>query len=367
MKLVLILSGVWMALFILLLIVAVWTLSGNTVWREMPDDPEAGVWYRISPPDALDSTGDKWHGLFRLGTENRVLISFMGGGFSIDQDSARRDEDFYYHRSNHDESIRLGITSQDDRNPFRDWTMIVLPYSTADFHVGTGEFAYEDEEGRSAVLYHSGFLNFRRMMETACRKIDRPDTVLITGWSAGGFGAAMLTDIILRDYFPDVEHSAVLVDSAVLAGDWPAIAEEVWQAPPEIVDTLQGSNLTLDSLRHLSDDYPETTILFTCSCRDAILSRYQNYLMDGAFTATQASEQRFRTQLRETVDGLLALENSGVFIWDDHPENTRAMTGHISIGKRFFADTFDGTTIAGWLSDALNGSVSSHGLELLEP
>ena len=366
-KLVLILGVVLLALIALVLIVTVWRPSAATVRRELPDNPRTGVWYRVSPPGALDSTGESWHGLFRLGTENRVLINFMGGGFSIDQDSAQRDEEFYYHRSNHDEFIRLGITSQDERNPFRDWTMIVLPYSTADFHVGTGEFPYVDINGENAVLHHSGFRNFSLMMETVYGMIGTPDTVLITGWSAGGFGTAMLADSILGEYFPDVERSVVVVDSAVLAGDWPAIAEEIWQAPPEITDTLQGSNLTLDSLQHLSANHPETTILFTCSCRDAILSRYQNYLMGGEFSATEASRQVFRTQLKGTADGVLALGNSSVFIWDDHPENPLSDTGHISIGKRFFANTFDGTTFAQWLSDAIDGPISSHGLDLLEP
>ena len=204
-------------------------------------------------------------------------------------------------------------------------------------------------------------------MDTACSKIDKPDTVLISGWSAGGFAAAMLADSILGEYFPEVERSAVLVDSAALSGDWPSIASDVWQAPPDIVNILHGTNMTLDSLQHLSMVHPETTILFSCSCRDAILSRYQNYLMGGAFTATEDSKRLFRSQLRETVDGVLALDNSGVFIWNDHPDNPWSMTGHISVGKRFYAETFDGTTIAQWVSDGVNGTVRNHGLELLDP
>ena len=362
-----ILGGVLSALLLLFLIVRFWMPSVPIVWRELPDHPKAGVWYRISPPGALDSTGGSWHGLFRLGTENRVLISFMGGGFSIDQNSAQQDEDFYYHRSNHDDYVTMGITNQDDRNPFRNWTMIVLPYSTADFHIGNGDFPYTDKNGRSAILHHSGYLNYRLMMDTACSKIGKPDTVLISGWSAGGFAAAMLADSILGEYFPEVERSAVLVDSAALSGDWPSIASDVWQAPPDIVNILHGTNMTLDSLQHLSMVHPETTILFSCSCRDAILSRYQNYLMGGAFTATEDSKQLFRSQLRETVDGVLALDNSGVFIWNDHPDNPWSMTGHISVGKRFYAETFDGTTIAQWVSDGVNGTVRNHGLELLDP
>lgn len=54
------------------------------------------------------------------------------------------------------------------------------------------------------------------------------DTVLVTGYSAGGFATALLSGDIFTNYFPNAKSRNVLVDAALLLNkDWHTIAENV--------------------------------------------------------------------------------------------------------------------------------------------
>lgn len=96
-----------------------------------------------------------------------------------------------------------GLASDVKDSPFGDWSMILFPYATGDFHAGTGEFHYTDKDGREKILYHNGYINYtaamRQIIELA--GIENVDTVLVTGYSAGGWGAALLADDIYTNYF----------------------------------------------------------------------------------------------------------------------------------------------------------------------
>ena len=82
--------------------------------------------------------------------------------------------------------------------PFENWTIILFPYATGDFHAGTGEFTYTDSDGKEKILYHNGYINYTETMRQVVEKagVDAPDTVVVTGYSAGGFAAALLADDI---------------------------------------------------------------------------------------------------------------------------------------------------------------------------
>ena len=39
-----------------------------------------------------------------------------------------------------------GIGSTIDVNPFKDWTFIVIPYASGEFHAGPGEYHYTEKK-----------------------------------------------------------------------------------------------------------------------------------------------------------------------------------------------------------------------------
>ena len=336
---------------------------------EIPEQPETEAWYRITPEGAVSADGSPWHGMFKKGTEeNKVLVWFYGGGVSVDEETASRPGTFYTARLGHDGDERKGIGSGNGLNPFRTWTVLELPYSTADFHLGEGEFRYSTPAGEERTVYHHGYQNFRSYMEKAAPYLDHPDTVVIAGCSAGGFGAAMLADEILTDYFPEAENTTVLIESALLLrDDWKEIAENIWQAPEHLTRAIRTDNLTLDGLRQLSADHPDTKILFSSSCRDCTLSAFQHYFETGKTEYSSETGDVYEKNLRHFVSELQKLPNTAVFIWKEY-YLLADLTGHIFMDTdTFFLHELDRTsTLADWLRDAVNGTIRSLGTELPE-
>ena len=330
------------------------------------DTPEAGRWYCIAPESAVDSTGEQWHGLLRIGTENKVIVYFYGGGVSFNAKSAAMGNDVYVHQAADGSTELTGICSTDERNPFHNWTILALPYSTADFHIGTARFPYTASDGSEAILHHNGYNNFRLYMREAMNYAGSPDTVLVAGWSAGGFGAAFLADTIFHDYFPDAGRKAVCVDSALLLSDhWPEIASSVWGAPEEIIRCWHSDNPVTDSLENLSSHYPDAVILYTGSYRDGGLVQYQNYLDTGVFLSDDGLGNKFETALETMVNHILSLPNSGAYIWADWI-NDSSLTPHTILWTQFYTKGYNGESCASWLINAINGDITSHGLELFE-
>ena len=291
--------------------------------KELLGTPEIGKWYAITPHNAKTSDGKPWHGLLKVGTENKVIVYFLGGGVSTDAYTAARPhsvKDGYYNNATKDMDfiVHMGITGKQKRNPFRNWTVLVMQYATGDFHCGNGEFSYRNLDGEDDVLYHYGYRDYTEFMKRAMQYVKQPDDLLIAGFSAGGFGVSLLADDVVRNYFPEQKKFTVLVDASLLLYDkWHETAENVWHAPKEISDRLISDNLTLDSLQALSQNYRgRVHILFDCSTRDGALANHQGYFRKGEKTWTDEDGDFIQEALRKMVPELLKLPDAGVYIWD---------------------------------------------------
>lgn len=347
---------------------------GNITNRpEIVQNPKIGEWYRITPDGAISSDGSKWHGLFRKGSENKVIVYFYGGGVSTDTYMAARPEGteggFYNPKLTNDGLETMGIGSSDTNNPFKDWTMLVLPYSTGDWHCGTGEFQYTDIDGKEKILYHHGYTNYTLFMQEAIKYIDTPDELLITGFSGGGFAAALLGNDTISNYFSDVKNTTVFAEASFLLNEnWRDIAENVWCTPSRISERLVSDNIALDSFRALSKDHPDTKILFSSSVRDNALSSYQNYYTNNIFEADNVIGDTYQNNLKTMVRELQSIPNTKILIWDGYndKEDTN-LTGHtLMFMPMFYSDSLNGITMAEWVMDSIDGNMDNHGIDLLD-
>ena len=358
---------------ILLAVIGIVIALKVTVFKEFPElkgEPETGNWYRITPEDAKSSDGSEWHGFFRKGSENKVVVYFFGGGVSIDEYTAAHGGTFYAANCNMQDFIAEGgIGSKDKNNPFKDWTFLVLPYSTGDFHSGTGEFKYTDN-GKEKTLYHNGYNNYSAYLEKAKQYVGSPDTLLVTGFSAGGFAASLLADDVIGR-FPSATNVTVCVDSSLILYDkWKETATDMWRSPTEIAERLTGNNLVLDSLIALHEKHGNSVkILFDCSVRDITLSEYQAYIREGAMSKTKANGDIFQEDLKAMVEGLQKnIEGVGIYVWEYGLDKQTQNTQHTIISDNaVFKDKLNGgKSIADWMFDAVNGNVKTYGLDLLD-
>lgn len=337
---------------------------------------EPGQWIQICPEGTATATGEPVPTYIRVGRENKTVVLFCGGGISYNEYMAARSygvteipDGFYSDNGSVilENLLGTGMFSESAENAFRDWNMIIIPYSTADFHVGTGDFSYTTLEGEPAVLHHHGYTNYRAIMEEARRYIPETEEVLICGYSAGGYGAAMLAEDIIENQYPDAASYTLCVDSALLLlDDWQRIMEDVWQTPAEIRQYVESDNLVVDFCGALYEKYGDSlTYLYVGSLTDGELSRYQSYADTGGFSVSNEYREEFVRKM-ETMVGQLqeAVPGIGIYVFDKlpytfYPEQIELTQHTILPMDMIFWPLMEDVSVMEWLDNAVNGNVES--------
>lgn len=348
-----------------------------TRFPELPHHPRIGKNYEYFPPNTLCANGNPYHGCIRVGSENKLIIGFSGGGVSVDAYTAARPQRvggtgrmFYADDVRFGDIIpRIGTFGTSKKNPFRDWSLLFVPYATGDFHCGTGDLRYTDLNGREAVLHHHGYTNYRALLGKIKELVPHPDQILVTGFSAGAFATALLTDDV-ASAFPDCRDITACVDSAMMHYDWQRVARDVWKSPEEITARLTGKEIVTDSLLALNKKRPEIKIMFCCSKRDAALTQMEMYMEDGRWEPDKAAGISFQRKLREMVHTLQeSIPEMGIFIFDTPDKNSKdaELTVHCLCGSgAAFTTTVDGVSCVDWMRLGTEGRLLKLGLDKLD-
>lgn len=81
-------------------------------------------------------------------------------------------------------SAKLGVLSRSDpANPFADWNLVYVPYCSGDGHMGSSPSGYLDQP-------QQGYTNFGEYLARVVPTFPSLSMVVLSGSSAGGFGAA---------------------------------------------------------------------------------------------------------------------------------------------------------------------------------
>jgi hypothetical protein len=88
-------------------------------------------------------------------------------------------------------------------NPFKDWNLFFLPYCTGDLHIGNAEVVYTTSS-TSKTFHHKGRVNTEAFLARIAATVPSPERVVVTGVSAGGFGAALNYELV-RSHFPNAD------------------------------------------------------------------------------------------------------------------------------------------------------------------
>ena len=116
---------------IVILAIGTFVLLKNTFLKSFPKltgEPEIGKWYEAAVEGTQSSDGSEWHGIFKKGTANKVVVYFFGGGVSITPETSEGGNKFYAtNMTGQDFVAQGGIGSNAENNPFKDWSFLVIP------------------------------------------------------------------------------------------------------------------------------------------------------------------------------------------------------------------------------------------------
>lgn len=208
--------------------------------------PAAPTWQRIDNPEPSMGLDGKLHRAqcsgypgtdprfsfwARKGSSKNLVVYFEGGGACWDNLTCTfpiaglppQVPQFFVPQvpPGTDPATTGGIFRSDrPENPVADWNMVYIPYCTGDIHSGSatrqytsvGNAALGVPPGLPLTINHSGFDNFMVVLEYARKHFNKPKSVLVTGVSAGGYGATLNSPWVGRA-FPQA-HLFVLADAS---------------------------------------------------------------------------------------------------------------------------------------------------------
>lgn len=205
--------------------------------------PAAGTWQRIDNPapvkgldglthsatcSSLPGTDPSFKFWARKGSSKNLVVFFEGGGacwdnlsctFPVGSGLPSPAPQFYVSQISPatDPATFEGIFRADNpANPVADWSMVYIPYCTGDIHSGSATRTYANAGNPflppTYDIQHRGFDNFMVVLEWMRKHFDKPKNVLVTGASAGGYGATVNSPWVGRA-FPQA-HLYVLADAS---------------------------------------------------------------------------------------------------------------------------------------------------------
>lgn len=336
-------------------------IASRTPAASTLDAASSDGWSRVAlGGDTISADGSDYGLLVRDGDPERLMVYFSGGGAAWDAEMAAApitlggtltgSPGYYFDSIPWYKTLLLGgILGQGAENPFADWTVVYVPYSTGDFHVGAVTTDYD-----GTTVHHAGRANAEAALAWIAENAAQPEHLLIAGESAGGFGAAFWADRLLEE-FP-AATATLYIDSSFLESDrWPGIVDDVWQADLEAtVGIVPEADLIGGALRTVGAAHPELAVLQSHTPLDGTLI-YFNALLDGA-VPDAAYQQAWSARMHASIDALrVALPRYGAFIADEQGSADGTTTHTLSGAETAFtARNTDGDSLADWLFTTAN-------------
>lgn len=361
-----------------------------------PAAPPGWTWYLIDGAVCRDGSPTGFY--VRNGTVDKLLIYLEGGGACTSPGFCS------YNPANVDQvlagdgqtvagSIGGAVAGRQqpgsagifdntkDVSPFKDWSEIYIPYCTGDVHFGTRKNV--TVPNLTGAQQFVGYLNMKlfigRIVPTFKDKLSR---VVLTGASAGGFGA-QLNYSMVQDAFGSVLVT-VIDDSGPPFSDehLPVCMQKRWRElwglndafPPDCMECRQADGGGLGRFAEfLLRKHPNATIGVVSSMQDEVIRLfYSSGLSDcsgfetadpTAITLGQVDPNVYLTADAYTA-GLndLRAKNTSTGKLATYYLGGASITFHQHIWRpRFYEAAASNTTLAQWTTNLLNGKLEQLG------
>lgn len=295
--------------------------------------------------ETICSRGTPYQFFARRGNTNNLMIYFQGGGACWDRltcdvggtfDATVDDDELLFYDGIFD------LSNPD--NPLANYSMIFVPYCTADIHAGDAVTDYAS----NLRIQHNGYRNAATVLDWVYETFPTPTRVFVSGSSAGAYGAIYHAPFILAQY-PNAD-AIVLGDggAGVTPVGWPVLADEwdIFANMPDFIPALAEADpgtFTVNVLyQATAEAYPQARVAQFTHHNDDVQALYFMYSSLGSSFADWVDG------MRSALDELEALPNFTSYIGagDDHT---------ILALPEFYTLAVDDLTFRDWLIALLNG------------
>jgi len=241
----------------------------------------------------------------------------------------------------------------DAANPLKDATFIFLPYCTGDIFAGANESGFG---GRTQVGYTNVGL-YTDMLVAASAPVRR---VVVTGSSAGGFGALYNYDRIQKAFG---NRPTFLIDDSgpPLPDQWltPCLQSQMRQywnlaatLPTDCAacTNAEGGGLA-NAIPYLADNHPSDRLGIITSTTDGVIRSFFGFGYPTCSSTNPLPADQYTA-------GLTALRTTVIGDRPNFKMFTISSGGHVWLFNPFSETMSGGKTLGSWITELLNGSAS---------
>jgi hypothetical protein len=326
----------------------------------MPVTAPANTWTWVDFPDSFCRDGSTAGINVNLQTgSDKVMIFLEGGGACFDtQTCSSNPTNVNSQKGAHTAGI---FDRTNTKNPVAGWNFVYVPYCTGDSHQGANPNGMV--AGVSGVQKFVGYLNMEAYLNRLVPTFSKASQVLLTGVSAGGFGAASTSALVQRA-FGSVPVT-VLDDSGPAMSDKyvPTCLQQLWVTTWSLDKSIladcgsscpNADDFIIDYTTFLVKSSTQKSGLLDSS-KDSVISAffgigYDNGKLDckGSLT-TPIPGATYTAGLQDLRTAVAAYPNYGIYI----PDSTQ----HTWLeGASMYTETQGGTALIDWITDIVNGT-----------
>lgn len=255
-----------------------------------PIDAPADEWTFVEFPGATCMDGSPTGiGINPHPTSDDVVVFLMGGNACFNKVSClivANKDGYDAEKFAADVAGDISTTQYFDRsnpdNPFRDFSYVFVPYCTGDVHAGEKA----DVEIDDTTYQFHGFTNMTQYLERVVPTFPDATRVVLTGVSAGGFGAAYNYDQVATAFGADVPVT-LIDDSGPPMGEEfvPACLQQhfmdTWgigeTLPADCADCGEGGLFLEPFINFVLNKYPDRSLGLVSSEGDATIRQFWGY------------------------------------------------------------------------------------------
>jgi hypothetical protein len=259
---------------------------GDPTPPEPPITTPVNTWSWIDFPNTTCDEGTPTGLGANLNGGKNLMIFFNGGGACWDSITClERSSSTHgpFTKTQFDQlAPRISTGSIFDRglanNPYKDWNHFFIPYCTGDLHIGNADAEYTSGS-TSVTFHHKGRANAEAFLARIAATVPEPEQVVVTGSSAGGFGA-VLNYALVRSHFPKakvflLDDSGPMLKSNAIPAPLRAAWARAWKYEA-VLDAIDPAVKDDFSAIHpaLEREFPEDRMALLSSTQDQVIRGY---------------------------------------------------------------------------------------------
>jgi len=332
--------------------------GGTIITDGDPIEAPANAWTWVDFPDAKCRDGSTTGIGVNLNPDStEVAIFLMGGGACWTGLTCASNPSSYGSADFNGMNLGSGIFDRTNAdNPIADWNLIFVPYCTGDVHAGSNP----DGMVAGSPQMFVGYDNIKAYLNRIVPTFPNATKVLLTGSSAGGFGAASTSYLVQRT-FGDVE--VVTLDDAgpAMRGEYLApCLQTAWRDTWGLDETFLGacgsncpddSDFLVDYVKWVSDEYPTRRSALLSTTGDQVIRGFFGLGENECASLSPMSTQKFQEGLNAFADEVQDNPQFGIYY---APGSVHTFLG----GSGYYNTEVNGVRLVDFVSDLIDGTTS---------